>query len=102
MAQWKEYRKLHSLVTWQRMMDRFQATCLTCPQRRFHFQGEKSGYKRYKKAVMVLESASGKGFILPKDYFTYGLIIDVNSHFYEVKKHLLKFLMTVAERIAEW
>jgi hypothetical protein len=66
-----------------------------------HFQGEKSHYRRYKKATMTLESASGRGFIMPKNAHIYSLVIDRDSH-WGFKNPVLKILMTIAERIAEW
>jgi len=52
---------------------------------------------------MVLESASGKGFVFPKRFKAYGLIIGLNSKGkVGTRGYLLKWLLTIAERIAEF
>jgi len=50
--------------------------------------------------VMVLESASGRGFVVPKRYRTYGVVFSQDVGV--IKKHVLKALLTLAERIAEY
>jgi hypothetical protein len=54
--------------------------------------------------IIVLEPASGRQFIMPKHYQIYGLIIptDMRGYTHPIKSVLLKYLMTLAERIAEW
>ena len=49
--------------------------------------------------VLVMQSASGKGFILPKSYDSYGIIIP--RRISKLRKQAIKMLLTVAERIAE-
>lgn len=82
-------------------LQRFHFTCLTCPIRREAY-GKTTHYKRYPRVIIVLESASGKGILVPEHYRSYGLMIDLDSHFIQLKSHVLKLLMTLAERIAEW
>ena len=84
---------------------RFHLTCLTCPTRRFTYKKQGSErYTKYKRVIMVMESASGRGFVFPKRYRTYGLVIPTNpdgSVHGILRSYLLKFLMTIAERVAE-
>ena len=51
-----------------------------------------------------LESASGKPFVLPKHYMSYGLIIKTREDGTVPiwKKIPIKILCTIAERFAEW
>lgn len=79
-------------------------TCLTCPPRRYREQGVDSGYRKVKRMVVVLESASGRGIVVPKHYRSYGLIIKTrdDGSVPAWKKIPIKILCTVAERIAEW
>lgn len=57
--------------------------------------------------MLVLESASGKGFAFPKHYKIYGLIIPLRDNgdgemkCGKLRTYLLKALLTIAERIAE-
>ena len=53
--------------------------------------------------MILLRSASGRGFLLPKRYMTYGLFIPVGIDGQAViwKRIILKLWMTIAERIAE-
>jgi hypothetical protein len=80
---------------------RFHLTCLTCPIRR-QKQGN-SPFTLYKHAMIVMESASGRGFLLPTHYRSYGLFIptDERGQVNILKAGILKFWMTIAERIAE-
>jgi hypothetical protein len=78
----------------------FHFTCLTCPTRIFTFK--KRGYKnlsRRQTLIMVMESASGRGFIMPKNYDVYGLIVPRNIN--KIRRTLIKLLASIAERIAE-
>ena len=77
-------------------------SCLTCPTRRQRRDPE-GKFRRYPRALMVLESASGKGFVLPKRYMTYGLFIPVGVDGQPPiwKRIILKIMMSIAERIAE-
>ena len=78
----------------------FHLTCLTCPTRKFTFK--KYGWRNLserKTLIMVMESASGKPFIMPKQYDSYGLIIPRNIS--RIRRQIVKTLMTVAERVAE-
>lgn len=83
---------------------RFHFTCLTCPIRRLRYQSYgHQNFTTYKKVIMVLESASGKGFVFPKRFKAYGLIIGLNSKGkVGTRGYLLKWLLTIAERIAEF
>jgi len=77
-------------------------TCLTCPVRRER-ENPKGKFRRYKRALLVLESASSRGFVLPKRYRTYGLFIPVGDDGKAAvwKRIILKCLLTIAERVAE-
>lgn len=83
-------------------MTHFHFTCLTCPTRRFR-RNPKGKFRRYPKAMLMLESASGRGFILPKRYMTYGLFIPVNVDGQPPiwKRIILKLIMSFAERVTE-
>jgi hypothetical protein len=77
-------------------------TCLTCPERRYR-ANPNGKFRRYQRAMIMLESASGRGFILPKRYYSYGLFIPANDEG-EVplwKRMILKIVLTMAERVAE-
>jgi hypothetical protein len=84
---------------------RFHFTCLTCWERRYTYK--KYGWQKfttYKKVMLILESASGKGFSFPKHYKVYGLIIPTDAtgqNENALKGYLLKWWLTIAERIAE-
>jgi hypothetical protein len=78
----------------------FHFTCLTCQKRKFEFK--KRGFEKLSKRqtlVLVMQSASGKGFILPKSFDSYGLIIPRGIN--RFRRQAIKMLMTLAERIAE-
>jgi len=83
-------------------MTHMHFTCLTCPTRRYRSNPD-GKFRRYKFAMMRLQSASGRDFVLPKRYMTYGLFIPVGVDGQAAvwKRICLKLLMSIAERIAE-
>lgn len=86
-------------------LKRFHLTCLTCYDRRFRNKSWRSGNLRlYKQIVMMMDSASGRMFALPDNYMTYGIIIPTNKQglVNPLKCGIIKVLMTIAERIAEF
>jgi len=79
---------------------RFHFSCLTCLERRLAFnKGGSEKLRRYKQILMVYESVSGKGFVFPKKYRVYGLVL--RSDLGMLRRYALKALLTLAERIAE-
>ena len=60
--------------------------------------------REYKQIVMVMDSASGRKFHLPEKYLTYGIILPTNEQgaVHPLKSAVIKTLMTIAERIAEF
>ena len=86
-------------------LKRFHFTCLTCHQRRFHFKTWRGkNLKEYKQIIMIMDSASGRKFALPEHYLSYGIILPTNERglVNPLKCGIVKALMTLAERIAEF
>ena len=84
---------------------RFHLSCLTCPTRRYYLTKRgKEKFTRYKNLVYFMESVTGRGFILPKRYKTYGLVFPLRDDgtMNWVKTGIIKVLLTIAERIAEF
>ena len=84
---------------------RFHLTCLTCWLRRFTFQTQRSeNLRKYKQIIMIMQSPDGKDYALPDSYTTYGIILPVNERglVHPLKAGIVKVLMTIAERIAEF
>ena len=78
----------------------FHLTCLTCPVRKVEFH--KRGWQNYMRKdpmILIMHSVNGKGFLLPKSYDTYGLIIPKSVG--KLRRQLIKMILTVAERLAE-
>ncbi len=77
---------------------RFHLTCLTCPRRR---DAEGTGkWVRYKAAHLVLYSPSGRGVLLPRNYKSY--ILTYTDNMSHLRRMIIKTLLTITERIAEW
>ena len=90
---------------YRKNLKRFHLTCLTCPDRRFRNRTWRSkNLKLYKQIIMIMDSASGRKFALPDNYMTYGIIIPTNKAglVNPLKCGIIKTLMTIAERIAEF
>jgi hypothetical protein len=111
-----------------RGLKRFHFTCLTCFRLIIYFK--RRGYeklrkythhiimelrppikshfelngKKYRKVVRISQLQEKKWHALPKHYKCYGLFIPMDEHgrVNAVKEYLLKFLLTLAERIAEF
>lgn len=62
--------------------------------------GQAKNWQRYKRAHIVLESPSGRGILLPKDYHAY--ILTYPKKIGVLRAMTIKTLLTITERIAEW
>jgi hypothetical protein len=58
----------------------------------------------YKQIMWFIHSASGRGFIFPKRYKSYGIIIPLNKEgkVGVLRGSIIKVLLTIAERVAEF
>ena len=86
-------------------LKRFHFTCLTCWTRRLHFHTRGSeNLRKYKTIMMIMTSPDGKWFALPDNYLSYGIILPTNEKglVNPLKSGIVKVLMTIAERIAEF
>ena len=94
-----------SELCYHKNLKRFHLTCLTCPDRRFRNKTWRSkNLREYKQIIMIMDSASGRKFHLPETYMTYGIILPTNKRgaVHPLKSIIVKSLMTIAERIAEF
>jgi hypothetical protein len=86
-------------------LTRFHFTCLTCWTRRMTFHTRRSkNLRQYKTIMMIMYPPKGKWFALPDNYLSYGIILPTNERglVNPVKAGIVKVLMTIAERIAEF
>ena len=80
-------------------LTRWHATCLTCPQRRIYY-GKTAAWQRWKKLTITMEAGTDKGFVMPAHARTY--CVTFPKGIGKVRKKLLKVMLTITERIAEW
>lgn len=60
--------------------------------------------REYKQIIMIMDSPSGRKYALPDNYQTYGIVLPVNRKglVHPLKAGVIKVLMTIAERVAEF
>src|SRR3972149_5634559 len=84
---------------------RFHFSCLTCWERRYLTNPKvRLKLRRYKTVIMIMRAASGKTYALPEHFIAHGVIVPTHEDglVHNVwKQFVLKWLLTIAQRIAE-